>query len=50
MSSSPADTSRSPRPSSTRIGTVLDSRPEIGATTNEVTVMGRKRRPACSGE
>ena len=24
-------------------------RPEIGATTNEISVMGRKRSPACSG-
>ena len=33
-----------------RAGTRFSARPAIGATTNESTVRGRKRRPAWSGE
>ena len=33
-----------------RTGTVEDSLPAIGATKNDTSVVGRKRRPACSGE
>jgi hypothetical protein len=50
MRSSPAETSTSPTPISARTGTVLDSRPAIGATKNDISVIGRKRRPASSGE
>ena len=38
------------RPSSSRTGTrCSDRRPEIGATNNDSTLKGRKRRPASSG-
>ncbi len=45
----PPLTSRRPEPISSLIGTETESLPEIGATTNDTKVIGRKRRPACSG-
>ena len=46
-SSEPLTSSRPP-PSSNRTGTRTLRRPAIGATMNESSVIGRKRRPACS--
>ena len=42
------DSSR-PTPSSRRTGMRTLSLPDIGATKNNSSVVGRKRRPACSG-
>ena len=42
--------SASPAPSRIRIGMRVDSRPAIGAATNETRLSGRKRRPVWSGE
>lgn len=39
-----------PKPSSSRIGTRDDSRPDRGDAKNDTTLIGRKRRPVCSGE
>ena len=49
IASSPAPTRIKPAPSRRRTGTRTLRRPEIGATTKETSVTGKKRRPACSG-
>ena len=43
-------TSPRPKPSSSRIGTRVESRPATGAATNETTLRGRKRTPVWSGD
>ena len=48
-SSPPLDAATGPPPSSSRTGTRTLSLPANGATTNDSSVIGRKRRPACSG-
>ena len=42
--------SASPAPIRIRIGMRVESRPAIGAATNETRLSGRKRRPVWSGE
>ena len=42
--------SASPAPSRIRIGMRVESRPAIGAATNETRLSGRKQRPVWSGE
>ena len=49
ISSSAMPTSRRPVPSRKRTGMRAESCPEIGATKNETSVRGMKRRPASSG-
>ena len=50
MSSSPTPTSVRPPPRKPRTGRRSESFPAIGATTNDSSVIGRKRTPASSGE
>ncbi len=50
ISARPTPTRIIPLPMSARAGTRFSARPAIGATTNESTVKGRKRKPAWSGE
>ena len=50
ISASETATQASPPPISSRTGTCAVSFPEIGATKNASSVIGRKRSPACSGE
>ena len=50
ISRSAAPTSDMPTPKRMRTGMRVDSRPAIGATTNESSESGRKRRPAWIGE
>ena len=50
MSTSPSPTRPRPTPNSTRAGTEWTRRPETAATTNDMTVNGRKRKPVWNGE
>ena len=50
MSRSATPTTASPPPSRNRTGIRTESRPAIGATTNEISDSGRKRTPASIGE
>ena len=50
ISTSPIPTSASPAPIMNRTGNRAESFPATGATKNDRSVVGRNRRPACSGE